>query len=406
MNSGSGSTNSPEGGLAPVEPKALIGYVKNVAHQAPKWLFDFGTYELAIVEFDDQGICHDAVQMRGLRDKMIELGDRGEDIIIVVFAHGWKHDARTDDSNICDFRTKVLERVVEYEKQQAAAQNHIPRPVLGVFIGWRGMSLYDSRLQWLENITFWTRQSAGRRVAAGSVRELAGHLRNYHRKRKDDKGEPLFVVVGHSFGGMIVYSALAQALIEAAATPKIPPTLADLVLLVNPAIEAARYLPIHALAGETQQKTPDPQPPIFVCVTARNDYATRWAFPLGNWFSSFMQYIFASSGQKEKDKRQREAIRNTIGHVPWLKTHDLAAANPQSRTDVNFTLSPPADDLLSPMRFWVVQATPEVVNHHSEIFGDRFLYFVARLVFRHADKTKGRSASAEAEAHALGQNLP
>lgn len=408
MNSGSGSTNPPEGGLAPAEPKALIGNVKNVAHQAPNWLFDFGTYELAIVEFDDQGICHDAAQMHGLADKMKELSARREDIIIIVFAHGWKHDARSDDSNLRDFRTKVLERVVDYEKHQAAAQQpqHAPRPVLGVFIGWRGMSLYDSRFQFLENITFWTRQSAGRRVAAGSVRELFGHLRNYHRNRSDDNGEPLFVIVGHSFGGMIVYSALAQALIETAATPDVPPTLADLVLLVNPAIEAARYLPIHALTGEPQQSTQEPQPPLFVCVTAKNDYATRWAFPVGNWFSSFMQYIFADSGKKEKDKRQREAIRNTIGHVPWLKTHDLAAANPKSSTDVDFTLSPPAPDLLSPLRFWVVQATPEVVNHHSEIFGDRFLYFVARLVFRHADKTKGRSTGAAAEAQALGHDSP
>ncbi len=405
MSSGNGNTISPQGGLAPIERKTTIGYVKNVAHQAPEWLFDFGTYEVAIVEFDDQGICHDAAQMRGLADKM---SNCDEDIIIVVFAHGWKHDARTDDSNLRDFRTKVLERIVEYEKQQAETQQppHKPRPVLGVFIAWRGMSLYDTRFQILENITFWTRQSAGRRVAAGSVRELSGHLRNYHRKRKAAQGSPLFVIVGHSFGGMIVYSALAQSLIEAAATPDVPPLLADLVLLVNPAIEAARYLPIHALAGQSQQNTQKLQPPVFVCVTAKNDYATRWAFPAGNWFSSFMQYIFASSGQKEKDKRQREAIRNTIGHVAWLKTHDLVADPSAPGENASFTLSPPADGFLSPAKFWVVQATPEVVNGHSGIFKDRFLYFVACLVFRHADETKGRSPSAALRAHALGQTLP
>jgi pimeloyl-ACP methyl ester carboxylesterase len=158
-----------------------------------------------------------------------------------------------------------------------------------------GACRYDNRFQFLENITFWTRQSAGRRVAAGSVRELFGHLRYYHRKRKEAKGKPLFVVVGHSFGGMIVYSALAQSLVEAAATPEVPPTLADLVLLVNPAIEAARYLPIHSLVSEQRQRGEArvPAPPLFVCVTARNDWATRFAFRIGNLYSSLVQILFA-----------------------------------------------------------------------------------------------------------------
>ena len=44
------------------------------------------------------------------------------------------------------------------------------------------------------------------------------------------------MIVGHSFGGMIVFSALAQSLIEAASAPvgRLTPGFADLVLLVNP----------------------------------------------------------------------------------------------------------------------------------------------------------------------------
>jgi hypothetical protein len=203
---------------------------------------------------------------------------------------------------------------------------------------------------------------------------------------------------------MIVYSALAQSLVEAAATPEVPPTLADLVLLVNPAIEAARYLPIHSLVSEQRQRGEArvPTPPLFVCVTARNDWATRFAFRIGNLYSSLVQILLRSA----KDWRQSEAVRNTIGHVFWLKTHELAADPSGTDANASFKLSPPADDVLSRTPFWVVQATPEVIDGHSGIFKDRFLYFVACLVFRHADETTGRSPSARLRAHALGQTLP
>jgi alpha-beta hydrolase superfamily lysophospholipase len=67
-------------------------------------------------------------------------------------------------------------------------------------------------------------------VAIGSVRELFGRLRRYRNRRRKDGGSPLLVIVGHSFGGMIVYSALAQSLIQAASAPvgSMTPEFADL----------------------------------------------------------------------------------------------------------------------------------------------------------------------------------
>jgi pimeloyl-ACP methyl ester carboxylesterase len=372
-----------EPGLAPAEPRALIGVVGNVPHQAPNWLFHFGTYDLAVVEFDDQGVCHDRGQMQGLADKLSGLESDGQDAIVIAFVHGWKHDARSDDTNLQDFAQKVLEKAAAYENQRARAEQppQDPRPVLGVFVGWRGMTLYDSRYQLLENLTFWDRQQAGRRVATGSVRELFGYLRRY-RDSRIKIGQPLVAVVGHSFGGMIVFSALAQSLIEAAATPvgELVPSLADLVLLVNPAIEGARYLPVWALVKDRQRmREPVQQPPIFVCATATNDWATGLAFPLGNAWSLLTE--------KWKDWRQRQAMLRTIGHISWMKTHDLTD-DPTS--PVGYVLSPPSSDGQSAFPFWVVAAAREVIDGHSGIFGDRFLSFVADLIFQHAKHTVER----------------
>lgn len=82
-----------------------------------------------------------------------------------------------------------------------------------------------------------------------------------------------------------MHCALAQSLIEAASVPadEVTPRFADLVLLVNLAIERARYLPIYDLAQVwTFAGRISAQPPVFICATATDDWATRLALPIGN----------------------------------------------------------------------------------------------------------------------------
>jgi pimeloyl-ACP methyl ester carboxylesterase len=403
MGSSGRAVDPLDNGLAPIEPKRRIGIVGNVAHQESNWLFSFPSYELAIVEFDDQGCCHDRTHLRGLARKLSELDENAKDAIIIAFAHGWKHDARSDDDILAHF-THLLEQAVYYEEQQAKNQTppQPPRSVLGVFAGWRGMSLYDDYFHVLEEVTFWNRQKAARRVATGSVRELYGYLHQYRENRKAKGGRPLVVIVGHSFGGVIVYSALAQSLIEAAAMPlgRVTPSFADLILLVNPAFEAARYLPVQALVDERQStREALQQPPVFVCATGQNDWATRFAFPVGNALSLLTE--------KWKNPHERQAILHTIGHISWMKTHDLAADSGTGAA-TSYALSPPAPGKITTNPFWVIRATPEVINGHGGVFQTRFLTFIADLVFAHADDSARREANVQflQEAHALAPTSP
>jgi hypothetical protein len=361
------------GALAPAQPPGFISIIPNSAHQAPAGLFDNGSSQLAIVEFDDQGRCYDRRQMQAVAGWIDGVADR--DAIIVVFVHGWKHDARSDDTNLASFR-EVLAQAVAHEAADAGAG---ARPVLGVFVGWRGVSFYD-RPDILDNLTFWDRQGAGRRVAVGSVRELFGRFRHYRNRRKDAGGAPLLVIVGHSFGGMIVYSALAQSLIEAATAPAlaVSPRFADLVLLVNPAVEAARYLPIYDLVQvRMSQQMGTDQPPVFVCATAANDWATGLAFPIGNALSLVTESC--------RGWQERQAMINTIGHLKWMKTHDLVGAG------AGYQLNPvSANSEWSP--FWVARATPDIINGHNGIFMEPFLRFVGDLVFRHVQYSRSTQA--------------
>jgi hypothetical protein len=88
------------------------------------------------------------------------------------------------------------------------------------------------------------------------------------------------------------------------------------------------------------------------------------AFPLGNLYSRFTE--------KSMPGQEREAILKTIGHISWMKTHDLAA-DASSGGATGYKLSPSAQG-----------DKGATINGHNDIFNLRFLAFIANLVFTHA----------------------
>jgi pimeloyl-ACP methyl ester carboxylesterase len=366
-------------GLTPVEPRKAIGIMPNTQHQTFHGFMTGAPYELAVVEFDDQGRCYDRGQMDAVAERLEALApydppQAGQDVILVVFVHGWQHDARSDDDNLTAFRG-LLNQTVDHEKS-ITAPGAKPRPVLGVFVGWRGLSDYGLG-DVVADATFWDRQAAGQRVAVGSVRELFGRLRHYRNRQQQRGGNPLLVIVGHSFGGMIVFSALAQSLIQAASAPvgRVTPEFADLVLLVNPAIEGARYIPIYDLVTSAAFKARTTQQlPVFICAQANNDQPVGLVFPLGNAGHAITE---ATIGDLEK-----WCVTHAFGFVPSFRTHALAGPT----ADKPFVLDPPGITQTNP--FWVVGAAKEVIDGHGGIWQTPFLQFVASLVFQHVRDTK------------------
>ncbi len=189
-------------------------------------------YDLLFVEFDDQGrpFAPDAIDR-----VMTHLGavSAGADPFVILFVHGWKHGAQATDDNVLSLR-RVLHAAAHSEQIRPSGGR--PRRVVGVYVGWRGLTLHWLGL--LQNVTFWGRKEAALRVALGSVREVFARLR---RLRLSADGVRL-AIIGHSFGGLIVYSALAEYLVESVAEPEgdldLVAPFGDLTILVNPAFEA------------------------------------------------------------------------------------------------------------------------------------------------------------------------
>ncbi|MEG8032447.1 hypothetical protein QP178_07000 [Sphingomonas aurantiaca] len=368
-------------GLRPVVTPPPFGVMPNAAHQDALGFMKADTFALAVVEFDDQGRCYDRAQLDKVSDRVETMRTGREDVILLLFVHGWKHDARSDDPNLSSFRV-VLAQTAAYERSSAAAAGGAPRPVMGIFVGWRGLTAYGPS-DIVADTTFWGRQAAGHRVAVGSVRELFGRLRHYRNSRLKNGGAPLLVIAGHSFGGMIVYSALAQSLIESASAPveTVIAAFADLVVLANPAIEGARYLPIYDLVSSPAFKgRTNVQLPVFVCVQATNDQPVGTFFPIGNFANRLEE---ATIGGLEE-----RCVTHAIGFIDEFRTHKIAGPD----GNAPFVLTPPQIEQADP--FWVVAAAKAVIDGHSGIWQAPFLSFLKALVFQQVARSQATTIAA------------
>jgi hypothetical protein len=131
------------------------------------------------------------------------------------------------------------------------------------------------------------------------------------------------ILIGHSFGAWILYSAISGFLIEDLSANRdvrdeVTPgeRFADMVVLINPAFDGARYEPLHRVANCKICSYDKYEPPILVSVTSKTDWALGWAFPLGRFFMTIFQKPTSSD-------KQSEAISKTLGHIDRYITHDL-----------------------------------------------------------------------------------
>lgn len=335
-------------------------------------------YDLLFVEFDDQGLQYPAervgdtaaFQINGALEHLKQLAEREAGLSLVVFVHGWNHDASHDDGNLKAFRT-MLASLAAVERSRAPDEGAGYR-VVGLYVSWRGRSSHWTILQ---RLSFWTRKSAATHIAMGSSRELFARLRSLKcalvrtpvqgRACEDAPGtrpRMRLVLIGHSFGGLILYNALSGTLIESLAPvyesgpPSTVPRQVDLIVLLNPAFEATRYTSLHRIAT-LRDYAPGYQPPLLVSVTATGDSATRVYFPLGRRLNSLFQ--------RPASPEENLANRHTIGHMRAYTTHELGKA-PSSPAECDGWLDPA--DVPLPQRQATIRSNREIERRNARVF--------------------------------------
>jgi hypothetical protein len=172
------------------------------------------------------------------------------------------------------------------------------RRIVGIYVGWNGNTV---DFWGLRNLTFWGRKNAAHHVAEGRVRELVSRLKglrehwNARAQASDhdcdwepsgtDRCKLRTIMIGHSFGGLILYNSAAPYLLEILsidrdlpATEKRPRAarargIADLIVLLNPAFEASRYEAMFVASREYRPQ--EGEPPLLITLTSSADWAAR-----------------------------------------------------------------------------------------------------------------------------------
>ncbi len=374
-------------------------------------------YHLGFVEFDDQGQLRDRRQLEEVLNYFYPIAGRN-DVLLVAFVHGWHHSAEPGDRNVQEFRG-LLQRLARAETTLSRRHAHKPRKVLGLYVGWRGDSI---TIPWVNGITFWERKNTAHNIGAQGVAEVFLRLEEIVNVRAgmqetgtQTHGSRL-VVMGHSFGGAVVFTALQQILTDRFLDSRRAKTrqddaggFGDLVVLLNPAFEAMRFTPLYDISQQGCRRYFSTQLPRLVVLTSEADWATKVAFPLGRFFSTLFEthtslprHYCNAQGAQPMMLDEGEADRKTIGHFETFRTHRLlpAAGAQTMDSDVDFprlqqtwiSQQPEASLLFDGVELQHLNRTRplnpylniyvdgSLIGDHNDIWGDEIVRFIRDMI--------------------------
>ncbi len=242
-----------------------------------------GRYKMAFIEFGDQGSALDESQ----RAAAISIIRKAERPLLFVYIHGWQNDATSGDTCKFEHFLDTLSRFPEMREHKI--------DVIGVYIAWRGK---DLTVPGLDLLTFWNRKSTGGEVAAqngclAAISELA------LATRAPDKKLHHCVLMGHSFGGLVLGNTISHSILDASSTGERNSNPWDMAVAFNSADDSIstrqlmseldniyKYDPVrHAYVGQSgvlgTVAPIDENRPLLVMLQAENDQATGGFFPIG-----------------------------------------------------------------------------------------------------------------------------
>ncbi|HEX8254510.1 MAG TPA: hypothetical protein VF846_15305 [Thermoanaerobaculia bacterium] len=396
---------------------------------------EFDDMALGVVEITDDGLVNPS-QKEQVFDLVGKRIRNEQNSLLVVFVHGWHHGPSVCDRDLACFR-RVLHRLAN-SKELLERNVH----VTGVYVGWRGESL---NRPW-NNFTLWDRKNVAQHIGRTGAKEVLLELDAMYNevKRARPSSYMTMVTVGHSLGGALVFSAMkgmatgnaagivdgspagrthrivrAEGDRESAAKRQVKATrarLGDLVVLVNPAIEADEYKPFHADLPDSDTGSYRPGPdkalpydedqlPVLMAIASEADEAVGKAFVAGRWVSAFRYPKIAL------DRSQRIGIGHYKPHITHTLRYpdvefeekkvacgcpkqfdapvnidnrpvDLTSREKQDFGDLELELASWRDkakwDVHSP--YLVVRASRGVMREHSDIYNPVFVEFLTKFI--------------------------
>ena len=279
-------------------------------------------FSMNFVEVDEQGILASRDQAEAALANAAK--DKDEDSYVIVFVHGWHHNASSEDANVKGF----------YDALALVSRWNPKRKIKGIYVGWRGDSLPVPGLRYL---TFWDRKNTSDEVGRGGLLEFLLRLEKVVKPDRSDRNR--LVVVGHSFGASVTFNALAhlhmQRFLDGVHSTADGPRFrgyGDMVVLINPAIEAMRYMPLQSALDYYASRKAEPRldfshetRPVLLILSSQGDWATRKAFPAARLLSTALEAhanISAANSPAEQGPYSEWAMdRDAVGNFGGFLTH-------------------------------------------------------------------------------------
>lgn len=360
-------------------------------------------YSLAFIEFDDQGELWAPSQLDRALALLAKKNQSPWGAAVAVYVHGWNNSAAEKEEeegkgSVWAFRQILARLDQDYRRRFPDWQ----LPIVGVYLSWRGQV---STVPLVRELSFYNRRGAAERIAGPSATEAIYRLLTTARENPRTRS----VLMGHSFGSMILERALSQAVISAllAAPGEELIFPADLVVLFNPAGSAIQTKQLIDMLARNRLKTyrfdaegRRVERPLMLSFTSATDNATRSFFPLGMGFKG-MSKKFRAYGTEycSPISKQKYLYSHTAGHTPGLFSHEITVSDkryghPWSETETEnlppifeteydpgtqqtslsfegaehrFTIRRKSR-ALNDTPYWIMQVPPELIPDHSEIF--------------------------------------
>jgi len=276
------------------------------------------SYYLSFLEFQESGrLAEKGIDGSVLaRSQLVVLEDhlaRQNNNYVLVFIHGWRHDARIGDDNVANARVYAAHAASALDYRCKTTGKDCDYTVTAVYVGWRGArvderaieAFADRNLGFLGRkvsglfktavgdvpaaLTLFDRKPISERIAPSVVASLRHVDRLLKQRNADASKADRMIVIGHSLGGNILATGLNSAMIEQIRLHKpgeiLQSPLGNLVIMLNPAAEAwkwtslQREMRLHVRFPENiadkNQGTKDEkeffpanQPPAFISITS------------------------------------------------------------------------------------------------------------------------------------------
>lgn len=303
------------------------------------------SYDLGFVEYTERGNDFYPERTKKLLDAVSKYGE-GDGVAIIVFVHGWKHNASPEDDNVISFKDSL---------DTLAKLNIVGgRKIFGIYVGWRGLSVHGLQS---EQLTYWDRKGTAEQVGKGGVTQLLLNLE--HIDRKNEKN--IMLTIGHSFGGAVVLSALNEVLLERMISARQGigiKSFGNGVILLNPAIEANKALLLKENSMQIGvEKIPTPS--LLYVISSEGDTATTTPFRVGQFFGTNLMWnqvdIDREYNNMKYTLKEDELDNTTIGNYEPFWTGTLEDVEMKSaRLKESNTAGLLSDKSTYPVINWVV----------------------------------------------------